>query len=193
MSAAIVAMIAQLQREPLAELERALAAKLAPRRAPADRRREEFALLSELVDGWDGRGRSPVKRALYDEVSTADDPPSKSLVRRHGSWVDACQAALAAPSESDGAQPRQPWVTARIGQPRPANYTSEEVIRAYLECWRAIGREPTSNVFYSWVAERRRRARESGAPVPRLPTQRSVERHFTSWADLQAAARAESQ
>lgn len=184
MSAGVMAMAAMLERSALAELERALAAKLRPPTKLADQRRHELALLSELVRGWEGVGRTPATRTLYDQLRGPADPPSKALTRKHRSWVDACLAALAASPAAAIEEKRQPWATARIGQPRPLDYTREEVIDAFLECWRAIGREPSSSTYYSWAAERRRRARASGAQSPRLPTHRSVERHFKHWSLL---------
>jgi hypothetical protein len=181
-------MLRALEPGPLAELERALAAKLRPRDMPADRLGAEFELLARLVNGWDGVGRSPAQRALYDELAGPTDPLSRNLVRKHGSWVDACLAAVSF-AASASKESRQPWATARVGQPRPADYAAAEIVRAFVECWRAIGREPSSNVYYSWVAEQRRRARVSGSPVPRLPTQRTVGKHFKRWGDLRLAAR----
>lgn len=189
MTKSVVAMACALEPTAVAELERALAAKLRPTTTKlADRRRDELGLLSELVRGWDGIGRTPAKRTLYDQLRGSEDPPSRTLIRKHGSWVDACLAALAAQPGVATEEKRQPWATARIGQPRPANYTREEVVEAFLECWRAIGREPSSNTYYSWAAERRRRARACGALLPRLPTQRSLERHFKRWSLLREAA-----
>lgn len=180
-------MLGPLPSAALSELERALNAKLQPRVEAAELRRGEFALLSQLLGDWDGIGRPPLQRALYEELRGPGDPDSRSFLTRHGSWANACQAAVAEKSTVAAGGARQPWRTARFDARRPPSYSCEEIIRAYLDCWRAIGREPTSNVYYSWVAEQRRRARASGAPLPRLPTQRSVERHFEKWAKLRQA------
>lgn len=61
-----------------------------------------------------------------------------------------------------------------------------------IDVARRLKRDPatlTSNVYYSYVAEMRRRARGSGAPPPRWPTQRSVERFFSGWCSVRAAVK----
>lgn len=88
MNSSVVAMVATLDPQALAELERALAAKLRTPTELAERRRHELALLAELVRGWDGVGRPPAKRGIYDELAGSEDPSSKTLSRKHGGWVE---------------------------------------------------------------------------------------------------------
>jgi len=93
-SEVVVAMLGPLPSAALSELERALNAKLQPRVEAAELRRGEFALLSQLLGDWDGIGRPPLQRALYEELRGPGDPDSRSFLTRHGSWANACQAAV---------------------------------------------------------------------------------------------------
>lgn len=179
---AVMAMIEALEPDAAAELERVLAATLHVEATPLQERSDRFEQLIKLqaIHG------SRLQRQTYDQLRPAGSTSSKTLVKAYGSWARACRAAETASDSQAGLAPLQPWrnVTARRRRP---TYTREEIISAVLACAGEIGRLPSSGAYYKWAAQKRRRARQQGAPPPVIPTQRSVERHFKGWADVRAA------
>ncbi len=182
-------MLDALSPAGLEQLERVLGARLHVEITPAEERSNQLAFLMELQAA---HGRTP-QRKLYDQLRSPGSAKSQTLVKKHGSWIRACRAATAERErlgqrvEQHHLKPLRAWKNPTRGQRRPANYTVEEIIRAVLTCSAEIGRLPTSNAYYDWAAAARRRARQLGAPPPRIPTQRSVERHFASWDEVREA------
>lgn len=133
------------------------------------------------------------------EVSAAHPPDAATLalggpgraapawLSATGSWRKACAAAasLKLPGGTKGAA--RPWSSKHRGGYRGPKFTRQEVIDAVLQCAAAVDRIPSSNVYYDWSARERRKARERGGHLPRLPAQASVERHFKSWREVRAA------
>lgn len=177
---ALLAMLNALDEATIEQIERVLNSELnAPTRPAEERERLLGALIARRAE----LGASPA-RADYDQHRPEGSAPSHVLVKTFGSWVRACRAAATEEAQGAGEQPARPlrpWPNPTRGRRRPADYTREEILRAVLRCAEVIGRIPTSNAYYGWVARQRRHARESGAETPRLPTQRSVERHFKGW------------
>jgi alkylated DNA repair dioxygenase AlkB len=181
----ILAMVNHLDQGPLAELEAVLSVHLAPLVDLAEERRSSLGYLSEILPEPQGQ-RVWVPRKRYEESKPEGALTSETLVKRHGSWAEACQAAAALKGSDLG---RRPWSNPARGRRQPRKYTAEEVLRAVKKCAVSLGRFPTSRIYYDWVSRERRRARESGAPPPRLPLQASVERHFPGWGALIQAYR----
>lgn len=187
--APLLAMLDALSIPALREIERLLNARLSVEITPAEEREDKLAVLMRLQQT---HGRRP-ERIIYDEVRPPGSTSSRRLVDIYGSWTKACRAA-ATEQERRGAplpphylNPLRPWANPSRDERRPPSYTVEEVIRAVIACADEIGRIPTSNAYYDWAAQKRRRARQLGAPTPRVPTQRSVERHFSSWQEVREA------
>src|SRR5690606_23694128 len=193
----VVTTLEDLGVSALRERERAFTSL--PRRSaptPARRRTEERVLLAQLVraelaERPPGDRRQPrVPRTAYDRDRPPGAPSSRALVRRYGSWLAACRAAAALDAGEHVSSPGKPWATPSLGRRRNPGYTREEVIEAVIEVARRLDRDPshlTSTAYYSYVAEMRRIIAHRGAPPPRWPTQRSVERHFKSWSELRCA------
>ena len=193
----VVAMLEALGLSALRELERAFTPLL--RRSeptPKCRRTNELAHLARMIHA-ELAGREPgdrrpprVPRNEYDRTRPPEVPSSKALQRRYGSWLAACRAAAALEADDGAALPGKPWAIPSTGRRRNRNYTREEVILAAIEVAKRLGRDPThltSTAYYSYVAEMRRILAHRGAPPPRWPTQRSVQRHFRGWGDLRCA------
>lgn len=185
------AMIDTLPREALLELEAALASDLSPAPTASEARSQELGQVAAMLAELPVSARR-LTRSTYDRQRTPEAPSSSTLVNRYGSWVRVRRAARAlTDGDYSTTGTARAWATPTRGRRRPPDYTRGEVIRAVRRCAAAIGRpvdQLTSSAYYEWVAAERRRARERGAEPPRLPTQRSVERYFKSWASLRANA-----
>lgn len=187
----LLAMLDALSPPALREIERLLNARLYVEITPAEERGDKLALLMRLQQT---HGRRP-DRIVYDEIRPPGSTSSRRLVDIYGSWTKACRAAAteqdlrAAPLPPHYLKPLRPWANPSRDERRPPSYTVEEIIRAVIACAGEIGRIPTSNAYYDWAAQKRRRARQLGAPPPRIPTQRSVERHFSSWDEVWVAVK----
>ncbi len=171
---------------------RAVALKLSPIPTASDRREEELGLLHSMLEeaGCTEAGIRRIPRIDYDARRSPPSPPSKVLVERYGSWLRACQAAAGLRAPKGEQAGRRPWSIRTLGNRRPPAYTRDEVLDAVRRCAVAVDRIPSSNVYYRWAAYWHRRAREEGAAPPRLPAQRSVERHFNSWSEVRAVVEA---
>lgn len=173
------------------EIERLLNARLHVELTRADEREDKLGL---LIDLQRNHGRLP-ERALYDETRPPGGTMSRTLVKIYGTWTKACRAAATEAEqrgidlEASYLKPLRPWANPTRTERRPSDYTREEILRAVIACVGEIGRIPTSNAYYDWAAQERRRARNVSAPIPRIPTQRSVERHFNGWDEVRAAIR----
>ncbi len=204
----VVAMIEQLSRELRARIAGALEATIEPEVTPAARRGSRLEHLAEMVLEREAeRSRSAatearrprrsgklVDRKEYDRGRPTGALSSRALVNEFGSWRDACQAALSwTRSDQAGIRSpgRRPWASSTRGRRRPPTYTRAEVLAAVRLCADALGRDPlelSSHAYYTWAARQRRLARRRGAEPPRLPAQRSVERHFPNgWATVREA------
>lgn len=179
---AVMAMIEALEPGAAAELERVLAAKLHVETTPSQERGDRLSQLIELQAIHGPR----LQRNDYDRLRPAGSTASKTLVKVYGSWIRACRAAETASDGPTRLTPLQPWRNVTERRRRPA-YTREEIINAVLACGGEIGRFPSSSAYYAWAAQKRRRARQLGAPPPAIPTQRSVQRHFKGWAAVREA------
>lgn len=175
-------MLDRLQPEAAAELERVLAATLHVEATPAEERGDR---LRQLIELQKAHGPRP-QRQLYDRWRPTGSTSSKTLVKAYGSWARACRAAWTAAGGPPQLPPLQPWRNTSPGR-RPPPYDRGEVISAVLACAGEIGRVPSSSAYYAWAGQKRRRARQNGAPPPRIPTLRSVKRHFGGWAEVRAA------
>lgn len=185
--APVLTLLDHLDRRSLTEIERLLGCLLASEAGPAEARQQALGALMELRVSL---GRRPQRRE-YDALRPLGSPLSRTLSERFGSWARACRAAETESALAAGETPMRPlraWPNPTRTRRRPPNYTREEVIAAVIECWKAIGRLPSSNAYYDWVRLRRRHARQNRSTPPRLPTQHSVERHFKGWAEVRAAA-----
>lgn len=188
--APLLAMLERLSPAALAQLERVLGARLHVALTPAEERESKLFFLIELQCE---HGRTP-QRQLYDRLKPAGAARSQTLVETHGSWVRACRAATAERErlghdvEEHYLEPLQPWKNPTRGRRRPPDYTDEEIIDAVIACAGEINRIPTSNAYYSWAADKRRRARANrSAPPLRIPTQRTIDRHFRGWDQVREA------
>lgn len=198
---AIEAMFFVLPTAAARELERAMRACLAAPQPSLHKRREaELGYLAMLVaedlaERDPGDRRPPrIPRKDYEASRPVEAASSAALVKRFGSWVEACRAAAALERKGREAGGGKPWQTPSIGGRRGRNYTREEVIDGVIEVARKLGRDPhqlTSTAYYRYVAEMRRRAKAKGASTPRWATQRSVERFFNSWSEVRRAMRVE--
>jgi hypothetical protein len=191
-------MVNAMPLEAAEELDRALRSALAaPEPTPVARRELSLGPLAAMVvaelerrDPDDGRPPR-IPRRDYDRASPEGAPTSHVLVRKYGSWVEACRAAHALPDKGRVPGGSKPWQTPSLGRRRNRDYTPEEVFEAVIEVARRLGKAPgelSSHTYYAYVAEIRRRARQAGADPPRWPTQRSVERFFAVWEDVRRSA-----
>lgn len=179
-------MLDDLPRAALVEVEAALARRLEPPPGASNARQHELGALARQL-ARSGPDAPRLTRTAYDAGRDPGDPSGRTLAARYGSWVKACRAAAALTRSSAAVGGPKARPTPSLGRRRPHTYTREEVIRAVREVARALDREPgqlSSSAYYEWVADRRQRARARGAEPPRLPTQRSVERHFDSWSEV---------
>jgi hypothetical protein len=182
-------MLDELERPDLERIALVLRAKL--RAAPSRREEREHelgplhAMLKHagLLD--DPRPRLP--RQQYDRDRPLDAPRGTTLASRYGSWFKACQAAVSLNLAGGTKGAARPWSSKHRGGTRGPTFTRKEVIDAVLQCAAAVGRIPSTNLYYDWSARERRRARERGSRLPRLPAQASVERHFKKWSHVRAA------
>lgn len=182
---AVVAMLDALGPRALSELERVLGARLYVEVTPAQERGDRLQQLIALQTVHGPR----LQRQLYDRLRPTGSTSSKTLVKTYGSWARACRAAQTASGAGATGQQLpslQPWRNVAPGR-RPPAYTRDETIRAVLACAGEIGRLPSSSAYYAWANQKRRRARQRGAQPPRIPTQRSVGRHFESWGAVRSA------
>lgn len=184
----LLAMIGALEVDAVRELELVLEARLAaPVETGGERREAELGFLASLLglpEAMDpGSPRTTPRQSWYDEHRPSDAPSGRRLCRRYGSWAKACRAAEGLSHPGSGARP---WAHARTGKRAAPRYTRDEVVRAVITCAAALGRMPSSHAYYTWAAERRRRAKETGA-VARYPSQLTVEHHVGHWAEVTRA------
>lgn len=187
--ASLLAMLDQVDADSLQRLYKVLAVTLKPPPKPRQKHEDELGALHAMLmaAGVVESGQPRIPRRRYDAERPGGAPKSARLVERYGSWFKACRAAagLNVPAGTEGA-PR-PWSAPQRTQGRGPRFTREEVIEAVVQCAAAAGRVPSSNVYYAWSAKQRKSARHRGATLPRLPAQRSVERHFRCWGEVRAA------
>jgi hypothetical protein len=187
--ASLDAMLDQLESSQIKRLEVVLRAKL--RAAPTRRevREHELGALNAMLAeaGKLGHPRPRVARGDYDRDRPDDAPLSARLVDRYGSWFKACQAASSLKLGGGTKGAPRPWPNKNRGGTRGPQFTREEIIEAVIRCAAAVDRIPSSNLYYDWSARERRRARERGGRMPRLPAQGSVERHFDGWGEVKIA------
>jgi len=198
---AIEAMLFALSAPAAKALERAMRACLAVPEPPRhEQRQTSLGHLAGLVladlEQRDPEDRRPprVPRKDYDATRPPEAARSAVLVRKYGGWVEACAAARALAGKGRKAGDGKPWETSALGGRRGRNYERWEIIDAVIEVAGKLDRDPqelTSHAYYTWVAEMRRRAQKNGSPPPRWPTQRSVERFFSSWSAVRRVVRAE--
>ena len=196
-SAPVVAMIEALPAGALDELERAARYALAPAPpSPSEIRERQIGYLAELVavemaSRLPENGRPPrVPRNEYERTRPPGAASSRALAERHGSWLKACRAAHGLAGGGRIVGDGKPWATPSLGRRRRTDFTREEVIDAVVVVARRLDCEPgtlTSNAYYGFVAEMRRRSKARGAAPPSWPTQRSIERFFASWREVRAA------
>jgi hypothetical protein len=186
-------MLDHLEHEQLERLERILRARL--RAAPTKREEHEHELgaLNQMLkqEGLLDDPRPRLPRQDYDRDRPKGAPRGTALASRYGSWFKACQAAVSLNLAGGTKGAARPWSSKHRGGYRGPTFTRQEVIEAVLQCAAAVGRIPSSNLYYDWSARERRRARERGGRLPRLPAQASVERHFKSWSEVRAAVGAQ--
>ena len=182
----LVAMIQSLSPTTREELEAALAAMLGGVASGGQIQDGMHAHLLALLEaaGTEAFGMGPpwTERRRYDETRPEGAPKSRRLVSDHGSWLRVCKAAWRRRRDA-----RAGFAGSSRQGRRPADYQRDEVVRAVRRCQLALGRTPSSSDYYAWVRRQRYFARERGAEPPRLPTQKSVERHFKGWAQVRAA------
>jgi hypothetical protein len=187
--ASLAAMLDQLEPAQLKRLEIVLRAKLRTAPTKREEREHELGVLNAMLAeaGLLEHPRPHLARGAYDRDRPEDAPRSARLVERYGSWFDACKPASSLNLAGGTKGAARPWPSKHRGGHRGRKFTREEIIEAVIRCAAVVDRVPSSNVYYDWAARERRRARERGGRLPRLPAQGSVERHFGSWSEVRAA------
>ena len=158
-------MMALLPREAVAELGRALHAKLNAPPTPAERRVNGLGFLARVLDE---RLQHPeqlpyVPRGLYDlrrAGNPSPAPPSARLQEKFGSWARACHAACGLLEDGRSWGPGEPWAKPARN---PNKYKPTEAEASVRKCTEALGRIPSSYEYHEWVINRRSRARDRGA------------------------------
>jgi hypothetical protein len=190
----VLAMLAELDRVALAEVERALLERLRQPVSAADRRATELGLLASLLNSQplDANGRTPVIPAKdYDalRISTGSEAPTaETLAAKFGSWRKACRHAYGMRQDgSYSSSPSRPWSNAMLGKPKRL-YVRDDVVAAVRGCGLALGRVPSVNDYLRWARRQRAKARQSGLQVT-APSQAVVYRFFAHWQDAVSDAR----
>jgi hypothetical protein len=187
--ASLEAMLDCLEPSQLKRLEVVLRAKLRSAPTRREEREHELGALNAMTSaaGLLGDPRPRISRASYDNERPPAAPRSARLVEGYGSWFKACRAAASLDLTGRTKGAPRPWSSRHRGGSRGPTFTRAEIVEAVIQCAAAVDRIPSSNVYYDWSARERRRARERGGRLPRLPAQGSVERHFGSWSEVRAA------
>lgn len=185
----LIAMLDELEPEQLQRIQLVLRARLRPAPTRREERDHELGALHAMLAaaGLLEDPRPRFSRELYDRDRPKGAPRAATLVHRYSSWFKACQAATSLNVAGGTKGAARPWASKHRGGTRGPAFTPEEVIEAVLRCAAAVDRIPSSNVYYDWSARERRKARERGGHLPRLPAQGSVERHFKSWTEVRTA------
>jgi hypothetical protein len=188
----LCAMLDELERSALAELERTLRAELAPCESPAERRWRRLGFLARLLEGKFPTllGYPDIERKRYDELRPEEAPRSARLVEEFGSWKKVCKAAYGLQPEGHVIYPGRPWVVTRPGAPKRPAYTWEEVFAAIKQCEKELGRGfPSSSMYQRWAWKKRRIARRAGSSL-RIPDFTTVYRILRGrgWASIRRAA-----
>jgi hypothetical protein len=184
-----MAMLDYLDENSLRRLYKVLSVTLLPAQTPREKHLDELGALHEMLRaaGVLGSGQPRIPRSDYDAQWLEGAPKSARLVERYGSWFKACRAAAGLEVRGGTKGAPRPWSAPQRTQGRGKPFTREEVVEAVLRCAAAVGRVPSSNVYYQWSARQRQSARRRGATLPRLPAQGSVERHFDGWGEVREA------
>jgi len=195
--APLVAMLKELPYEAACEVDRALFLRCNPEATPRERRIAELGALHGLLEcstEVDPQGLPVVERDLYEAARPDDAPRARRLIARYGSWKRAQRAARSMNADGRQLGPSLAWPGVR--GPKGPRFAREECIASYRACALALGRRPTSNVYFGWLRERKRRAREVGSRgsarspsgAVRLAVQSTIYRLFRSWPAFAAAA-----
>jgi hypothetical protein len=187
--APLSAMLDHLDPAQLKRLEVVLRAKLRAAPTRLEVREHELGVLNAMLAeaGMLDHPRPRVARQTYDRELPEGATPSARLAERYGSWFKACKAASSLKLAGGTKDAPRPWASRQRGGTRGPTFTREEIIEAVIRCAAATERIPSSNVYYDWSARERRKARERGGRLPRLPAQNSVARHFDGWREVRAA------
>lgn len=157
-------MIDTLPPAALAELGRALHAKLNTPPTAAERRSKTLGLLARVLDEKPQYpDRLPfIPRKIYDARRSDDPslgPPSARLQEQFGSWARACHAAWGLLLDGRSWGRGEPWPR----PPRhPKNYEVGEAVASVQSCAEALGHIPSSTEYHGWVGNRRAQARTRG-------------------------------
>lgn len=178
--ATLLAMVSQLERGDLAELERAMRLELVPQPTAAERRSNELGRLASILNPLPLPPYLTfpvIERELYDERRSGGDPLSARLIERFGSWRRACYHAYGLLEDGRSRGPGNPWPMPLRGKTMPLPYERHEIRAAIRACALALCVRPSSSTFFDWVAAKRSRALARGL-ILRLPTKRSVYAHY---------------
>lgn len=180
----ILAMLEIASERTRREIQKLLAAELQPPPTAAEQRLAQLSFLSSLINGPIPAGLEfgECKREEYDKLRPLTAPSSRHLVETYGSWPRACRAAYGLQEDGSTTGPGRPWPGARRGEPRPDQYTREEVIAAVRRCAAelsaaGITSAPTSWQYDEWVRRHKMEAERRSQTV-RLPSAAVVYRLF---------------
>lgn len=165
--APLIAMINLLPPAAVAEVGRALHAKLNAPPTAAERRGADLGFLARLLDE---KPQHPdqlpyIPRMMYDARRARNQsagPPSARLQEKFGSWARACHAAWGLLPDGRSWGRGEPWPR----PPRhPKNYEREEAVASVRRCRKALGHIPSASEYHAWIQNRRARARITGTTV----------------------------
>lgn len=158
------AMIETLPPSAVAEIGRALHAKVNAPPTAVERRVKALRLLARVLDEQPQYpDRLPIiPRKVYDARRSEDPslgPPSARLQERFGSWARACHAAWGLLDDGRSWGKGEPWSR----PPRhPTNYELGEAVASVRNCAAALRHLPSSSEYHGWVLNRRAQARAGG-------------------------------
>jgi hypothetical protein len=189
--APILAMLAALPVESLAELESALARRLQPPPTAAERRVDELGFLAQLLhelrppdqtqpgDSFEtagakgGRGRRRagaidvprLNRMVYEQrqpLEAPDAPSAQLLVKRYRTWTRACRAAYGLRPDGRSIGPSNPWMQPQRGKSGRPRYHEDDVRDSIRRCAFLLGRVPSAGDYHLWAREQKRLDRLRG-------------------------------
>jgi hypothetical protein len=124
--------------------------------------------------------------SAYEAARGPKDTPASTLSDNWGGWPGVQKAAVRCLA---GERTPRRVSAERFG---PERYTTGEVVNAIIRCKQELNYWPVAVEFYLWGRIKRRLARETGRPDPRVPTPAAVRKHFARFElALEEAERAE--
>lgn len=172
--AALVADGNHVPREDAMEIHQALAHRLAAPPAQA-RRHDQLWLLMAMIMRT---GEIPRYDAyeLQRNATEKQVASGSALIRAHGSWLLACEAAVKLLHNAPGTKVRE-----NPHRPRVAAYGADEALDAIETFQRTYGHWPWSREYVTWQRAAYRAARLGGHPPPRNPNPRRINQLFGSF------------